>query len=44
MQITGDGAVLQLVYLWHGRKVRVWKGDLPSPAELRRVVNAATSG
>jgi uncharacterized membrane protein YphA (DoxX/SURF4 family) len=42
VQITGDGAVPQLVYLKHGRRERVWKGDLPSTVELRRVVDAAS--
>lgn len=40
VQITGDGAVPQLVYLRRGRIERVWKGDLPSPAELKRFLSA----
>jgi hypothetical protein len=42
VQITGDGAVPQFVYLKRGRKARTWKGDLPSTAELRRAVNGAS--
>lgn len=42
VQITGDGAVPQLVYLRRGRLNRVWKGDLPAPMELRRFVGATT--
>lgn len=43
VQITGDGAVPQFVYLRRGRKARMWKGDLPSIAELRRAVNGASN-
>jgi uncharacterized membrane protein YphA (DoxX/SURF4 family) len=42
-QITGDGAVPQLVFLQHGRVARVWKGDLPGSIELKRAVNAGGS-
>ncbi len=42
-QITGDGAVPQLVFLQRGRVARVWKGDLPGTLELKRAVNASSS-
>lgn len=42
VQITGDGATPQLVFLKHGRRERVWKGDLPTTDELRRFVNAVS--
>lgn len=42
VQITGDGAVPQLVFLRRGRRERVWKGDLPTPAELRRFVGVSS--
>jgi len=42
VQITGDGAVPQLVYLKHGRRERVWKGDLPSTVDLRRFVSSTS--
>jgi uncharacterized membrane protein YphA (DoxX/SURF4 family) len=42
VQITGDGAVPQLVFLKRGRRERVWKGDLPTPMELQRYVGATT--
>jgi uncharacterized membrane protein YphA (DoxX/SURF4 family) len=42
VQITGDGATPQLVFLKHGRRERVWKGDLPTTDELHRFVNAVS--
>jgi len=42
VQITGSAATPQFVYLRRGRKARTWLGDLPSTAELRRAVNAAS--
>jgi uncharacterized membrane protein YphA (DoxX/SURF4 family) len=43
VQITGDGAVPQLVYLQQGRVARVWKGNLPGTLELKRAVGATSS-
>jgi uncharacterized membrane protein YphA (DoxX/SURF4 family) len=43
VQITGDGAVPQLVLLKRGRIERVWKGDLPGSVELRRAIGATSS-
>jgi uncharacterized membrane protein YphA (DoxX/SURF4 family) len=40
VQITGDASVPQFVYLSRGQQVRHWKGDLPTRAELRAVVEA----
>ena len=40
IRITGEGSVPQLVYLRDGETVRVWKGILPEPAELRRSLRA----
>jgi len=42
VQITGDGAVPQLVFLRRGRIDRVWKGNLPDSVELRRYINATS--
>lgn len=42
VQITGDGAVPQLVFLRRGRIDRVWKGDLPGSVELRRHIDATS--
>jgi len=42
VQITGSGAVPQLVFLKRGRRERVWQGDLPGSVELRRAVNGAS--
>ncbi|MCH7825102.1 MAG: hypothetical protein IH849_09905 [Acidobacteria bacterium] len=43
VQITGDGAVPQLVFLRHGRIAQVWKGNLPSTRELKRAIAARSS-
>ena len=40
VQITGDGAVPQFVYLKRGQVERVWRGDLPGTIELKRAVGA----
>ena len=43
VQITGDGGVPQLVYLEHGIIAQCWKGNLPTPAQLKRAITARTS-